>query len=191
MTPVAYMDSLGLFEYGGTLFHGVHMDEDDFRIIRERGIYVVTNPASNLKLASGIAPIKRYLEEGIPLAIGTDGPASNNCLDMFREMFLTTGLQKAVCEDPEAVPAIEVLKMATTGGAHAMGLSECDCIQAGKKADLDPDRSEPAEYAAASESGEKSCVQRFQAECQNDDGRRKCAVSGWGVLSGLSKRRNF
>ena len=136
MTPVAYMDSLGLFEYGGTLFHGVHMDEDDFRIIRERGIYVVTNPASNLKLASGIAPIKRYLEEGIPLAIGTDGPASNNCLDMFREMFLTTGLQKAVCEDPEAVPAIEVLKMATTGGAHAMGLSECDCIQAGKKADL-------------------------------------------------------
>ena len=78
MSPVAYMDSLGLFNHGGTLFHCVHMDESDFAILKERGIYVVTNPASNLKLASGIAPIRRYLEEGIPVAIGTDGAASNN-----------------------------------------------------------------------------------------------------------------
>ncbi len=136
MSPVAYMDSLGLFRYGGTLFHCVHMDETDYEIIKKRGIYVVTNPASNLKLASGIAPIKRYLEMGIPVAIGTDGAASNNCLDMFREMFLVTGLQKAVCDDPEAVPAREVLKMATVNGAHACGLPECDSIAPGKKADL-------------------------------------------------------
>lgn len=136
MSPVAYMDSLGLFNHGGTLFHCVHMDESDFAILKERGIYVVTNPASNLKLASGIAPIRRYLEEGIPVAIGTDGAASNNCLDMFREMFLTTGLQKAICDDPEAVPAMEVLKMATVNGARAMGLDECDSLCAGKKADL-------------------------------------------------------
>ena len=136
MTPVAYMDYLGLFQYGGCLFHGVHMDDSDFDIIKDRGISIVTNPASNLKLASGIAPIKRYLDMGIPVAIGTDGPASNNCLDMFREMFLVTGLQKAVCDDPEAVPAMEVLKMATVNGAHAMGLSECDTLSAGKKADL-------------------------------------------------------
>lgn len=136
MSPVAYMDSLGLFNHGGTLFHCVHMDESDFAILKERGIYVVTNPASNLKLASGIAPIKRYLEEGIPVAIGTDGAASNNCLDMFREMFLTTGLQKAICDDPEAVPAMEVLKMATVNGARAMGLDECDSLSVGKKADL-------------------------------------------------------
>ena len=136
MSPVAYMDSLGLFRYGGTLFHCVHMDETDYEIIKKRGIYVVTNPASNLKLASGIAPIKRYLEMGIPVAIGTDGAASNNCLDMFREMFLVTGLQKAVCDDPEAVPAREVLKMATVNGAHACGLPECDSIVPGKKADL-------------------------------------------------------
>ena len=136
MSPVAYMDSLGLFQYGGTLFHCVHMDETDFEIIKKRGIYVVTNPASNLKLASGIAPIKRYLEMGIPVAIGTDGAASNNCLDMFREMFLVTGLQKAVCDDPEAVPAREVLKMATVNGARACGLPECDSIAEGKKADL-------------------------------------------------------
>ena len=136
MTPVAYMDSLGLFNYGGTIFHGVHLDEADYDILKKRGMYVVTNPASNLKLASGIAPINRYLKEGIPVAIGTDGPASNNCLDMFREMFLVTGLQKVMCDDPEAVPAMEVLKMATVNGAHAMGLNECDTLSEGKKADL-------------------------------------------------------
>ncbi|MCI8712838.1 MAG: amidohydrolase [Ruminococcus sp.] len=136
MSPVAYLDSLGLFAHGGTLFHCVHMDEGDYAILKKRGIYVVTNPASNLKLASGIAPVKRFLDEGVPVAIGTDGAASNNCLDMFREMFLVTGLQKAVRDDPEAAPAWDVLKMATVNGAHAMGLSECDTLSAGKKADL-------------------------------------------------------
>lgn len=136
MSPVAYMDTIGLFRHGGTLFHCVHMDESDFDILKKRGIYVVTNPASNLKLASGIAPVKRFLEEGIKVAIGTDGAASNNCLDMFREMFLVTGLQKVVCDDPEAVPAREVLKMATVNGAHAMGLTECDTLSVGKKADM-------------------------------------------------------
>lgn len=136
MTPVVYMDSLGLFRHGGGIFHGVHMDEEDFDIIKKRGLYVVTNPASNLKLASGIAPVKRYLDEGIPLAIGTDGPASNNCLDMFREMFLVTGLQKVVCDDPEVVPADQVLMMAAGNGARAMGLPECDSLASGKKADL-------------------------------------------------------
>lgn len=136
MSPVAYMDSLGLFEHGGGIFHGVHLMEGDLEILKKRGLYVVTNPASNLKLASGIAPVGKYLSEGIPVAIGTDGPASNNCLDMFREMFLVTGLQKVYCDDPEAVPAWEVLKMATVNGAHCMGLPECDVLKAGKKADL-------------------------------------------------------
>lgn len=136
MSPVAYMDSLGLFQHGGTLFHCVHMDETDYEILKKHHIYVVTNAASNLKLASGIAPVKRFLKEGIPVAIGTDGAASNNCLDMFREMFLVTGLQKAICDDPEAVPAGEVLKMAAVQGAYACGLPECDSIASGKKADL-------------------------------------------------------
>lgn len=136
MSPVAYMDSLGLFRHGGVLFHGVHMDESDYEIIKKRGIFVVTNPASNLKLASGIAPVKRYLDLEIPVAIGTDGPASNNCLDMFREMFLVTGLQKVLCDDPEAVPAMDVLRMSTVNGAHAMGLEDCDVIAPGKRADL-------------------------------------------------------
>lgn len=136
MTPPVYMDTLGLFEHGGGLFHGVHMEEADFEVVKKKGLYIVTNPASNLKLASGIAPVKRYLDMGIPIAIGTDGPASNNCLDMFREMFLVTGLQKVLYDDPEAVPAREVLKMATVNGAHAMGLAECDTLRVGKKADL-------------------------------------------------------
>lgn len=136
MSPVATLDSLGMFRHGGTLFHCVHMEETDFEILKKRGIYVVTNPASNLKLASGIAPVQRFLKEGIPVAIGTDGAASNNCLDMFREMFLVTGLQKVVCDDPEAVPADEVLKMATVNGALAMGLTDCDVLDTGKKADL-------------------------------------------------------
>ena len=85
--------------------------------MKEHNISVITNPASNLKLASGIAPIDHMLKEGINLAIGTDGPASNNCLDMFREMFLVTALAKYRENDASAVDALEVLKMATIGGA--------------------------------------------------------------------------
>ena len=73
---------------------------------------------------------------GINIAIGTDGPASNNCLDMFREMFLMTGLQKIACDDASACPADSVLKAATVGSARAMGLSDCDIIAEGKQADL-------------------------------------------------------
>ena len=94
MTPLAFLDSIHMFDYGGGIYHGVHMTEEDLRIMKKRGLCIVTNPASNLKLASGIAPVTEYLKLGIPVAIGTDGPASNNCLDMFREMFLVTGLAK-------------------------------------------------------------------------------------------------
>ena len=105
-------------------------------IMKKRGLYAVTNPGSNTKLASGIAPISKYLEKGIPVAIGTDGPASNNCLDMFREMFLTTGLAKLKNMDASSVDAAEVLKMATVNGSHAMGLNDCDYLAEGKKADI-------------------------------------------------------
>ena len=90
MTPTKFLDKLGMFEYGGGGFHCVHMTDEDLQICKDKQVWVVTNPASNLKLASGIAPIQRMKDMGIGLAIGTDGPASNNCLDMFREMFLTT-----------------------------------------------------------------------------------------------------
>lgn len=136
MTPTQLLNKLGMFEYGGGGFHCVHMDEEDLRITKEKGLYVISNPASNAKLASGIAPIQAMVERGIPVALGTDGPASNNCLDMFREMFLVTALQKLALEDASALSATEVLKMACVEGANAMGLADCNCIAAGKKADL-------------------------------------------------------
>ena len=136
MTPTVYMEQLGLFEYGGGLYHCVHMSEEDLDVVKRHQISVITNPASNLKLASGIAPIEEMLKRNIDLAIGTDGPASNNCLDMFREMFLVTALAKYRENDASAVDAAEVLKMATTGGAKAMNLSDCDVLVKGKQADL-------------------------------------------------------
>jgi 5-methylthioadenosine/S-adenosylhomocysteine deaminase len=104
--------------------------------MRERGLSVVTNPASNAKLASGIAPITAYMEAGINVGIGTDSAASNNCLDMFREMFLVTALGKLKDMDASSIDAAEVLKMATVNGAHAMGLNDSDIIAPGKKADI-------------------------------------------------------
>ena len=136
MTPTALFDKLGVFDYGGACFHCVHMTEEDLAILKKRNIYVVTNPASNAKLASGIAPIEDMLNEGIHVAIGTDGPASNNCLDMFREMFLVTALAKLRANDASALDANKVLRMATVEGAHAMGLANADSLAEGKLADL-------------------------------------------------------
>jgi 5-methylthioadenosine/S-adenosylhomocysteine deaminase len=135
-TPVAFLDSLGMFDYGGGIYHGVWMSEEDYEVMQKRGLYVVTNPGSNTKLASGIAPISEYLKRGITVAIGTDGPASNNCLDMFREMFLVAGLAKLRANDAAAIDALEVLKMATVNGAKAMHLNDCDVLAPGKKADI-------------------------------------------------------
>ena len=96
------------------------------------------NAGAKFIVSPGLNPkvVKYCVEKGIPVAIGTDGPASNNCLDMFKEMFLVTGLQKVVHNDPEAVPAADVLKMATVNGAYAMGLDNCDILAEGKYADL-------------------------------------------------------
>ncbi len=135
-TPIQLMEELGMFEYGGGGYHCIYLTPEDMDIFKKRGLYVVTNPGSNSKIASGIAPISTFLERGIPVAIGTDGPASNNCLDMFREMFLVTGLAKLKEKDATAVDAMEVLRMATVNGAHAMGLMDCDVLAEGKYADV-------------------------------------------------------
>jgi 5-methylthioadenosine/S-adenosylhomocysteine deaminase len=136
MTPTELMESLGMFEYGGGGFHCVHMSGNDLEIFKRRGLWAVTNPGSNSKLASGIAPLAKMSDMGINLAIGTDGPASNNALDMFREMYLAAVLQKLLLNDAAAMPADKILEMAVSGGAKAMGLDDCDSISAGKKADL-------------------------------------------------------
>ena len=136
MTPTQYLDSLHLFDYGGGGYHCVHVTPEDIAIFKQRGMSVITNPASNLKLASGIAPIQDLLNADVNLAIGTDGPASNNCLDMFREMFLTTALAKVRENDASAVDANAVLRMATVGGAKAMRLTDCETLTSGSQADL-------------------------------------------------------
>lgn len=136
MTPLQFLDTIGMFNYGGGIFHGVHMSDEDFEVMKRRGMYVVTNPGSNTKLASGIAPITEYLRRGIPVAIGTDGPASNNCLDFFREMFLVAGLAKLRNNDAAALDAREVLKMATVNGARCMRLADCETLSEGQKADI-------------------------------------------------------
>ena len=107
MTPPQFLDSIGFFDYGGGGFHCVWMSEEDIRLFAEKKLWAVTNPCSNLKLASGVAPLDRLAEAGVPLAIGTDGAASNNALDFFREMYLASVLQKVKYAD------------AAAGGQHA------------------------------------------------------------------------
>ena len=136
LTPTALFEKLGLYDFGGGAYHGVWLEPDDITILADKKLSVVTNPSSNLKLASGIAPIQSLLDAGVNIAIGTDGPASNNCLDMFREMFLVTGLAKVREMDATAVDADQVLYMATTGGAKACNLPQCDRLAVGKQADI-------------------------------------------------------
>lgn len=137
MSPTQLFEKLGMLEYGGGGFHCVWLDERDMEIFRDKKLWAVTNPSSNLKLASGIAPLTAMKRAGITrFAIGTDGAASNNCLDMFREMFLATALQKVSEGDAAACPAFEVLEMAAKGGALAMGLADCDVLAEGKCADF-------------------------------------------------------
>ncbi len=136
MTPVAFLVKKGIFQYGGAGYHLVHTTPGDIELLKENGIAVVTNSGSNMKLASGTAPIEDYLKAGIPVAIGTDGPASNNCLDIFREMFLTTGMAKLRAGSAAALPAREVLKMVTCSAARIMTIPDADVLAPGKLADL-------------------------------------------------------
>ena len=136
LSPVQYLDSLGLFDFGGGGYHLVWADEKDMEVMAKRNLIAVSNPGSNTKLASGIAPISDFMKHNIPVALGTDGPASNNGLDMFKEMFLVTGLAKIRDMDASSVDAVEVMKMATVNGAKAMGLDDCDVLAEGKLADI-------------------------------------------------------
>ena len=136
MTPPQFLDSLGFFRFGGGGYHCVWMSDGDIDLFAKKNLHAVTCPSSNLKLSSGIAPVAAMLRAGISVAIGTDSAASNNALDMFREMYLVSTLQKYLENDPTACPAADVLKMACVNGARCMGLDDCDGIAAGKKADL-------------------------------------------------------
>lgn len=136
MSPAVFLDSMGLFQFGGGAFHCVHMTSEDMDVFSRKRLFAVTNPASNMKLASGIAPVADFVRRRIPVAIGTDGAGSNNCLDMFREMFLVAGLSKLREEDAASLDAMQVLRMATVQGAKAMRLPKADVLAKGKYADI-------------------------------------------------------
>lgn len=136
LTPTQLFESIGLLNYGGGGYHCIYFSDEDIDIFKKRNLSIVTNPASNCKLASGIAPVAKYIDSGINLAIGTDGAASNNCLDMFREMFLVSALSKIYTEDASSVDANQVLNMATVGGAIAMGLDKSKYLAVEQYADL-------------------------------------------------------
>ena len=135
-TPTALFEELGLFNYGGGAYHSVWVNDNDLEIYKKYGVYAVINAGSNSKLASGIAPVSKMIEKGIPLAIGTDGPSSNNALDMFREMYLISATQKLKDKNAASTDANKILEMATVGSAKCMGLDNCDIIDKGKTADL-------------------------------------------------------
>ena len=136
VTPVEYFARLGLFDSPALAAHCVHVTDDDIRILKEHNVTAVHCPASNMKLASGIARVRRLAEEKINIAIGTDGAASNDTLDMFREMRLASLLSKVSTGDASSLPADNVIKMATENGAQAMGFDKVGKLAAGYKADL-------------------------------------------------------
>lgn len=136
MSPTKYLDSLGIFNYGGGAYHSVWIDDEDIEIYKEKGIWAVINACSNAKLASGIAPVSKLLKSGVKVAVGTDGASSNNALDMFREMYTICATQKLNDKDAASTDANNILKASTIGSAKCMGLTDCDVIDVDKKADL-------------------------------------------------------
>ena len=137
MPVIPYVKKHGLFEAKVVAAHCVHVDDGEIRTIHRARGGIVHNPSSNLKLASGIAPVKRMIEQGVNVGIGTDGPASNNDLDMFEEVRLAAFLAKGISGDPTTIPAPTALLMATRLGAQALHIGHITgSLQPGKRADL-------------------------------------------------------
>ena len=136
-TPAAYLESIGFWGPNTLAAHAIWVSDDDIAILKRRGIGLAHNPESNMKLASGAAPVAKYLAAGLALGLGTDGAASNNDLDMFEAMRQASFLAKHVTKDPTAVPARAALDLATIGGARALHMeSRIGSLAAGKRADL-------------------------------------------------------
>lgn len=137
MTPVEWLDSLGLLTPKTIAAHCVYVSDSDREILKKRGVKIAHNPTSNMKISSGIAPIASYSKDGLHTSIGTDGCCSNNDLDMWEEMRNASFLSKVSTMDPTTLPAYEVLKMATVWGAEAIGHEgELGIIAQGALADI-------------------------------------------------------
>lgn len=136
VTPAVLFEKLGIYDFGGGGFHCVWFTDEDREIFKKRGLWSVFNACSNLKLASGITPVHKFVKDGMNIAIGTDGAGSNNALSMFREMYLDCVLSNVETKNAAAVDPFTILKAGTSGGALCMGLTDCDVLDAGKKADI-------------------------------------------------------
>jgi len=136
-SPVTYLDSLGFLGPGVVGAHGVWVSQADIAVLKSRGVGISHNPESNMKLASGTAPVPAYLEAGVPVGLGTDGAASNNDLDMFEAMRVAALLHKLEAKDPAVLSARTALEMATIGGARVLGLDRrIGSLEPRKRADL-------------------------------------------------------
>lgn len=135
MTPVEYLNSIGLLDLKVIAAHCTHITDEEIELIKNKDFYPVYNPSSNLKLASGFTPINKLLKSKVKVAIGTDGSSSNNNQNMVEEIHIASIVNKAVELDAEVVKAIDVLKMATINGAEAMGF-DAGSIEEGKLADI-------------------------------------------------------
>lgn len=136
-SPIVMADKNGLFDVPCIAAHCVQVSDEDMDILAKKGVSVVSNPASNMKLGNGFAPIPEMVNKGINVCLGTDGAASNNSLNMFHEMSLMALIHKGTHKTPECIGAKEVFKMATINGAKALGLEkEIGSLEVGKKADI-------------------------------------------------------
>lgn len=141
-SPVEYFKKYGIFNNHTLAAHCVHLSDNDIAILGEAGVYAAHCPVSNMKLANGIAPLRKMEAAGVNIALGTDGASSNNSLDMFREMKAASLLQKGSLGDPKAMDAEKTIKAATLTGAKALGFDKTGLLKKGYRADLiliDPD----------------------------------------------------
>lgn len=136
VTPVQYFHDLGADQVPMIAAHCVHVTDEDIDLLKEGNVFVAHNPSSNLKLASGIAPIDRMIKKGVCVALGTDGAASNNGLDMISDMRLASLLQKGATLDPTAMNTVDSVRMATRNGALAMGYQDAGELKTGMRADV-------------------------------------------------------
>lgn len=136
LTPVMVLESFGFFDGKNLVAHGVHLQKEDYALLEKYHVNIAHNPSSNLKLGSGIANLKSMKNHGINICLGTDGSASNNRLDMFREMYLSSVLQKALLNDPTLINPETALEMATTNGAKALCNDKIGSLKVGNYADM-------------------------------------------------------
>jgi 5-methylthioadenosine/S-adenosylhomocysteine deaminase len=137
VSPAAYLDTCGALTPGTLVVHAVHVDVDDARLLKERGAAVAHCPKSNGKLAAGFSPVRTLLDAGLPIGLGTDSVASNNAADLFEEMRTAVFTARSRGNDVQALSGRDILRMATLGGAAALGLEkEVGSLTRGKRADV-------------------------------------------------------